>query len=143
MEVEAKDVGVAFGSITQISALGWLIGHRRGSVTAERASAGRPQDSCCHREKKRAALLRSTSAIADFTLEEKAATAQSYGEAFHLQNKVMLGFGAEGLLASLGAWKRKPVEFVEIKEKRRRDEGEIVEDETANGGANQGVVLED
>jgi hypothetical protein len=139
MEVEAKDVGVAFGSITQIRVLGGLIGIAVGqSLLNARLLADLktvlPPD-------KLTALLRSTSAIAGFTSEEKAATAQSYGEAFNLQNKVMLGFGAAGLLASLGAWRRKPVEFAEIEEKRRRNEGEVVENANGNGSANQAVEV--
>ncbi|KAM7215801.1 Major facilitator superfamily domain containing protein [Rhypophila decipiens] len=123
MEVEAKDVGVAFGSITQIRVLGGLIGIAVGQAllnaqltTSELTSVLSPE--------KLASLLKSTGAIEGFTPEEKDATARAYGEAFNAQNRVMLGFGAAGLLACLGAWKRKPVEFAEIEEKRRREEGE-------------------
>ncbi|KAM7204961.1 Major facilitator superfamily domain containing protein [Rhypophila sp. PSN 637] len=123
MEVEAKDVGVAFGSITQIRVLGGLIGIAVGQAllnaqltTSELTSVLSPE--------KLASLLKSTDAIEGFRPEEKDATARAYGEAFNTQNRVMLGFGAAGLLACLGAWKRKPVEFAEIEEKRRREEGE-------------------
>ena len=89
---------------------------------------------------KLAGLLRSTTALAKFTPEELAVTAHTYGEVFNLQNRVMLGFGAAGLLACLGAWKRKPVEFNEMETKRRRMEGEIADDgpHNANRGGGDG-----
>ncbi len=52
---------------------------------------------------KLAVLLRSTTALAEFMPEEAAVTAHTYGEAFNLQNRVMLRFSAAGLLAYLGA----------------------------------------
>ncbi|KAK4118273.1 MFS general substrate transporter [Parathielavia appendiculata] len=138
MEVDAADSGVAFSAITQVRVLGGLIGIAVGQAVLTRRlladlGAVLPPE-------KIAALLRSTTAIADFTPEEAADTAQVYGEAFNLQNRVMLGFGAAGLLACLGAWKRHPVEFADLEEKRRRAAGGETAADQTNRAHDGGVV---
>jgi hypothetical protein len=120
---------VTIGAITQVRVLGGLI----GVATAQALLTGRlladlgpvlPSD-------KLAALLRSTTAISSFTPEEAAATAQCYGEAFNLQNKVMMGLSAAGLVACLGTWKRNPVEFAEVERRRVENEAETGRDAQA------------
>ncbi|KAK4149586.1 drug resistance transporter EmrB/QacA subfamily [Chaetomidium leptoderma] len=122
LEVEAEDVGVAFSAITQVRVFGGLIGIAVSQALLRARLLGDlvavlPAD-------KLAALLRSPTALSGFTPTEAAATAHAYGEGFNLQNQVMLGFGAMGLLVCLGAWKRKPVEFAEMEARLGRAEGE-------------------
>lgn len=121
MEIKAKDVGVAFSAMTQVRTLGGLIGIAAGQALLNARLLSRLGSALS--AEKLAALLQSTTAIAGFTPEEAAATAQTYGEAFNLQNTVMLGFCAAATVACLGVWKRNPMEFDEFAARNRMAEG--------------------
>lgn len=70
------------------------------------------------RPEKLAALLRSATAVLDFTPEEAAMAKACYGSAFNLQNRVLMGFSVAALVASFGSWKRHPEEFAEVDKRR-------------------------
>lgn len=74
------------------------------------------------------ALLRSASAIRDFTPEEAALTANYYGKGLDLQYKVILGLSGAALLTGIGCWQRRPANFSEIQ--KRRPKGERISEPT-------------
>ncbi|KAK0386274.1 hypothetical protein NLU13_6111 [Sarocladium strictum] len=120
------DVVITISAITQIRVLGGVIGvamaqailnHQlttslTGKVPSEKIEA----------------LLRSASAIRDFTPEQAASTANYYGKRFDLQYEVILGLSGAALLTGIGCWQRRPANFSEIQ--KRRPKGERISEPT-------------
>ncbi|KAI1100336.1 MFS general substrate transporter [Jackrogersella minutella] len=115
VEVKGKDSGIAIGAITQVRVLGGLI----GIAMAQAVLSSRVVDglSSILTPEKLSLILQSAQSISGLTDEERMATKQIYGEAFNLQNRIMVGISAVSLLSCLGAWRRRPVQFVEIEGK--------------------------
>lgn len=112
----SRYAGIVMGAITQVRVLGGVIGIAIGQViissrlTSELGPVLGPE--------KLAALLHSTAAIKTFSPEEAALAMECYGRAFNLQNKIMIGFAAAGVVACAGAWKRHFENGADLEKKR-------------------------
>ncbi|KAK6072391.1 drug resistance transporter [Seiridium cupressi] len=114
VEVTGEDSGIAIGAITQIRVLGGLI----GVAIAQAVLSAQVSDglSTVLSPDQLSAITQSPEAISQFSPSARRAIVKVYGDAFNLQTKIMIGLSAAGLMACLGAWRRTPTEFVEIKD---------------------------
>ncbi|KAK9414517.1 putative Efflux pump FUS6 [Seiridium unicorne] len=114
VEVTGEDSGIAIGAITQIRVLGGLI----GVAIAQAVLSAQVSDglSMVLGPDQLSAITQSPEAISQFSPSARRAIVKVYGDAFNLQTKIMIGLSAAGLMACLGAWRRTPTEFVEIKD---------------------------